>query len=64
MGLEKTARIVVYDEAIKGVYHTDFTTIPPKEDDDTDDEDYGEYYDPEIYSLALVDSEQLLKMVR
>ncbi len=59
MGLEKTARIVVYDEAIKGVYHTDFTTIPPKEDDDTDDEDYGEYYDPEIYSLALVDSEQV-----
>ncbi len=50
MGIQATSRVVVYDQAIKGVYHTDFTTIPIKEDDD--DDEYGEgYYDQEYYSI-------------
>lgn len=51
LGITKNARVVIYDSAIKGVYHTDFTTIPEKEEDD-DEYEYGEgYYEEDFYSL-------------
>ncbi len=50
MGITETSRVVVYDSSIKGIYHTDFTTIPEKEEEDYSEGSYGEY-DSETYSI-------------
>ena len=44
-GLSRKATVTVFDNAMKGVYHTRLTTIPVEEDDDDDDGEYGDYGD-------------------
>lgn len=47
MGIIEYSKVVVYDSSIKGIYHTDLTTIPEQEEPD---EDYSEGYYDELSS--------------
>lgn len=43
-GISKTSNIIVIDKAIKGIYHTNLTTIPVEEEEEDNNEGWGDEY--------------------